>query len=217
MTGNIIAIILAYLIGAIPIGFVLGKTLKGIDIREYGSGRIGASNVLRSLGVKATVFVFVFDIGKGVVAVFIAKGLGGPAYVEMLAGMAAVVGHNWSVFLRFSGGRGVNTGLGGLFAMVPVWASGALGAGLLVIGLSRYVSLGSMCGSLFGAIATLGLALTGNAPWEYFYYAVVVFVLIIFQHKDNLERLYKRQERRLGEKATPRGDGGISGETGQLS
>ena len=116
MTGNVIAIILAYLIGAIPMGLLLGKLLTGVDIREYGSGRIGASNVLRSLGVKATVFVLAFDMGKGVAAIFIGKALGDATYVEALAGLAVVAGHNWSIFIGFSGGRGVNTGLGGCSA-----------------------------------------------------------------------------------------------------
>ena len=144
MTGNVGAIVLAYFLGAIPMGLVLGKLLKGVDIRDYGSGKIGASNVLRSLGAKATVLVLVFDIGKGVAAIFIAKALGDARYVEALAGIEAMAGHNWSIYIRFSGGRGVSTSLGGLFVMAPIWAAGAIGTGLLVIGLSRYVSVGAI-------------------------------------------------------------------------
>ena len=204
MTGNVLAVILAYFLGAIPMGVILGKVFKGVDIREYGSGRTGAANVLRSLGIKATVFVLAFDIGKGIAAVFIGKGLGDAVYVEALAGLAAVGGHNWSVFIRFSGGRGVSTGLGGVFAMAPPWAAGALGTGFLLIGLSRYVSVGSMSGTLFAFAAMLALALTGNAPWEYLGYAAAVTGLIIFQHRGNIGRLLKGQERRLGQKAEGR-------------
>ena len=199
MIENAVAIAVGYLIGAVPLGLVLGKLLRGIDIREYGSGKIGATNVLRAVGGKAATAVLIFDLGKGVLAVFIAKGLGDALYVEAIAGLAAVAGHNWSIFIGFSGGRGVNTGLGGLFGMAPMWAAGALGTGFLVIGLSRYVSVGSICGALFGASATLVLALTGHAPWEYFGYGATVTGLIIFQHRDNLLRLFKGEERRLGQ------------------
>ncbi|MEE9284849.1 MAG: glycerol-3-phosphate acyltransferase, partial [Dehalococcoidia bacterium] len=157
MTGNVVAVLLGYLIGAIPLGLVLGKMLKGVDIRDYGSGKIGMANVLRTVGVKAAVAVFLFDLGKGVAAVFIAKGLGDATYVEVLAAGAAFAGHNWSVFIRFTGGRGVNTGLGGFFAMAPLWAAGAIGTGVVIIGLSRYVSLGSLAGATFGLVALLVL------------------------------------------------------------
>lgn len=186
-------------------GVILGKLLKGIDIREYGSGKMGSANVTRSLGIKAGVFVLLFDMGKGVAATYIGRGLGDSAVVEVLAAMAAVGGHNWSVFIRFHGGRGVSTGLGALFAMAPPWAAGALGTGLLVIAATRYISLGSMAGALFAAVALLPLAATGHAPWEYFAYAAVVTSLIIFQHRDNISRLRRGEERRLGQKAERRG------------
>ncbi len=207
MTGNVLAIVLGYLIGAIPMGVILGKLLKGIDIRDYGSGKIGTANVTRSLGVKAGVFVLLFDMGKGVAATYVGRNLGDSTVVEVLAAMAAVAGHNWSVFIRFHGGRGVSTGLGALFAMVPPWAAGALGTGLLVIGATRYVSLGSMAGALFAAVALLPLAITGHAPWQYFAYASVVTSLIVFQHRDNIARLRRGEERRLGHKAERRQPG----------
>lgn len=198
------AVIVAYVVGAFPMGLVLGKLLKGIDIRQYGSGKTGAANVLRTLGARAAVGILLFDMGKGAGAVFLARSLADGSYPEVLAALAALVGHNWSIFIRFTGGRGINTGLGGLLAMVPTWGAGTLGAGLLVIGLSRYVSLGSLSGVVFCAVSLLALALTGREPWEYFGYAAGGGALIFLQHRDNIVRLLKRQERRLGEKGERR-------------
>ncbi len=214
MTGNVGAIVLAYFIGAIPMGLVLGKVLKGVDIRDYGSGKIGASNVLRSLGAKATAFVLLFDISKGVAAIFLAKGLGDALYVEALAGIAAMAGHNWSIFIRFSGGRGVSTSLGGLFAIAPIWAVVAMGTGVLVIGLTRYVSVGSMTGAIVAVVALLVLAVTGHEPWEYFAYAATVVSFIVFQHRGNIVRLVKRKERRLGDEAERREAVGAASDSG---
>ena len=204
MIGDVLAIVLGYVIGAVPIGIVLGKLVKGIDLRDYGSGKMGTANVTRSLGVKWGVAVLLLDMGKGVLAVAVAKALGGSYWIEAIAGAAAVVGHNWSAFIRFSGGRGVSVGLGGLMLMAPPWGAGALGAGLLVIGLSRYVSLGSICGTLFGGFALLGLAIAGSEPWAYAAYGLFVAALIVFQHRDNLVRLFQGKERRIGQRGERR-------------
>ena len=201
MIENVIAVALVYLIGAVPLGLVLGKLLRGIDIRDQGSGKIGATNVLRAVGGKAAAAVLIFDVGKGVVAVFIAKGLGDARYVEVLAPIAAVAGHNWSVFIRFTGGRGVNAGMGGLFALTPIWAAGALGTGLVFIAAFRYVSLGSLTGAAFALIATLVLAVLGEGPWEYFAYTAVGVPAIFYAHRDNIARLWRGEERQLGRKA----------------
>lgn len=196
-----LAILLGYLVGAIPLGLILGKALKGIDIREHGSGKIGATNVLRTLGPKWAAVALVFDLGKGVAAVFIARELTHAPMGEALASFAALAGHNWSLFIKFSGGRGISTGLGALFAMVPIWATGAMGAGVLVIALTRYVSLGSLTGVTFAFISVLVVALTGHGPWAYFGYTAPGSVLVIYQHRDNIQRLLRGTERKLGQKA----------------
>ena len=121
MPGNVLAIVLSYLIGAVPLGLVLVRVIKGVDIRDYGSGKIGASNVLRLVGVPAAVLVFAFDAGKGIIAILLVKAMGDAVWAEAAAAFAALVGHNWSAFIRFSGGRGVSTGLGALFIMAPLW------------------------------------------------------------------------------------------------
>ena len=165
MFGNVLAIVLSYLIGAIPLGLFLVYAVKGVDIREYGSGKIGASNVLRLAGVPSAVLVFAFDAAKGIIAIVLVKAMGDAVWAEAAAAFAALVGHNWSIFIRFTGGRGVSTGLGALFVMAPVWGAAALGFGLLVV-----------------------LA-----------YAAVAGSLIWAQHHDNIARLLKGTERRIGD------------------
>ena len=117
---------LAYLIGAMPWGYMVLYWRRGVDIRQYGSGRIGMSNVLRTAGGKIAVLVLALDLGKGILSVLLAREVIGTATAEVAAGLLALIGHNWPVFLKFRGGRGIATGLGGLFVMAPVPA--AIGA-----------------------------------------------------------------------------------------
>src|SRR5687768_6878457 len=121
MMSILLAVVLGYLVGAIPFGLIIGRLTKGIDLREYGSHRTGATNALRTLGTPAAAAVFLLDVGKGVVAVLVARLLfAGDPLVEWAAaaaGVAAIVGHNWSLFIGFTGGRGVATSAGGLCAM----------------------------------------------------------------------------------------------------
>ncbi len=200
---NVLAIVLAYLIGSIPVGMVFGKILGGIDVRDYGSGNIGTANVARSMGSRVAAAVLVLDMGKGVVAFFVGKSLGDAAYVEALAATAAVVGHNWSVLLRFTGGRGVSTGMGAMFAMAPVWAAASLGLGIVLIAIWRFVSLGSMAGAILGAMSLLVLALIGDRPWAYVGFGMATTAMILWQHRGNVGRLISGTERRLGQQVGP--------------
>ena len=199
MFGNVLAIVLSYLIGAIPLGLFLVYAIKGVDIREYGSGKIGASNVLRLVGVPAAVLVFAFDAAKGIIAILLVKAMGDAVWAEAAAAFAALAGHNWSVFIRFTGGRGVSTGLGALFIMAPVWGAAALGFGLIIVLVFRYVSLGSLLGTAAAMVMVLVSALQGQEPWAYFAYAAVAGSLIWVQHHDNIARLLKGTERRIGD------------------
>ncbi len=178
MTGDIVSLFIGYLLGSIPPGLILVRLLKRVDIREYGSGKIGSTNVMRVLGLKGAVGVAFFDLGKGVAAFYIARALGDERWAESMAALAALIGHCYSVFLRFGGGRGVNTGMGALFAMSPIWASAALGAGILAVAWRRYVSLGSLLGAASAFVVMLALAITGREPWEYFAYTAVGVPLI---------------------------------------
>jgi glycerol-3-phosphate acyltransferase PlsY len=217
-------VIMGYLIGSIPIGYLLIKRQAKIDVTAYGSGKMGATNVLRTAGRKSAAMVASMDILKGVMAVVLAGLIVGRGYLvvgnfgfgtlvaQVLAALAAVVGHNWSVFLRFRGGRGVATFFGGLVALCPIAA--IVGGEIIVIGagLTQYVSLGSIAG-VVGAYAILvPLTIMNGFPLEYLFYALAGSVIIIVMHRDNISRLVKGKERRLGEKGEKR-DSPASGPT----
>ncbi len=193
----------SYLIGSIPFGLILGK-LRGVDIREYGSGNIGTTNVMRTVGAKAGAVVLVGDVLKGVSAVFIARYVIGSPAGEMAAGFAAVAGHDWSVFIKFRGGRGVATSVGGLFVMAPLAAVGGFAVFILVIALTRYASLGSLVGALSGVAIAAAFTAADRIPAEYLIYTGVVVALIIFQHRDNISRLISGAERKLGQRVEKR-------------
>jgi glycerol-3-phosphate acyltransferase PlsY len=209
-------VIMGYLIGAIPIGYLLTRRKAKVDVTAYGSGKVGATNVLRTAGRKSAALVAGMDILKGVLAVVLAGLIMGKGYLvvgnfgfgtlvaQVLAALAAVVGHNWSIFLRFKGGRGVATFFGGLVALCPIAA--IVGGEIIVIGagLTQYVSLGSIAG-VVGAYAILvPLTIMNGFPVEYLFYTLVGSVIIIVMHRDNISRLMKGKERKLGEKGEKR-------------
>ncbi len=196
-------IILAYLVGSLSWGYILLRWRLGTDVREYGSGRTGMSNVLRTGGGKMAAVVFALDVGKGVLAVMMAKEATGASGAEVGAALAALVGHNWPVFLGFRGGRGILTALGGLSMMAPVPAVVATAIWLATAFGSRYISLGSIIGVLAGAASLIGLALAGWYSETYMYFAGVAAAMIIWQHRDNIQRLVNGSERRIGAPATP--------------
>ena len=207
----LLAAIIGYLLGALPFGLIIGRLTRGIDLREYGSHRTGATNALRTLGARAAAAVFLLDVGKGVAAVLIARLLfGDDALVEWaaaVAGFAAIVGHNWSVFIRFTGGRGVATSAGALGAMSP-WTIVALVP--IVVGLiwrTRYVSVGSITGGLLAPLITAALALAGLASVPAIVYALASGLLVTVAHADNIARLRAGTERKIGQKETVTADG----------
>jgi len=209
-------VIMGYLIGSVPIGYLLARRQAKVDVTQYGSGKMGATNVLRTAGSKSAAMVAGMDILKGVLAVVLAGLIVGRGYLvvgnfgfgtlvaQVLAALAAVVGHNWSVFLGFRGGRGVATFFGGLVALCPIAA--IVGGEIIVIGagLTQYASLGSIAG-VVGAYAILvPLTIMNGFPLEYLFYTLVGSVIIIVMHRDNISRLMKGKERRLGEKGEKR-------------
>ena len=218
----IAAILVGYLLGSIPFGLLIGKRMAKVDVRKYGSGRTGGTNVLRTAGRKAAALVACLDVAKGVLAVVFAGLIVGEGYLgvggfglgvlvaQVLAALAAIVGHIWSVFLKFQGGRGVSVFSGALIALCPVAAMFGGVVIIAVIGLTRYVSLGSIAG-VVGAYAVLvPLTIINGYPLEYLFYALFGGVLIIFMHRDNIVRLVSGTERKLGEKAVR---GGIPSST----
>lgn len=193
-----VAVVAAYLLGAIPTGVIAGKLLRGVDVRALGSGSSGATNVLRTFGVRVGVAVFVVDLAKGAAAAALGEALLGTPVAAVAAALAAVVGHNWPVYLRFKGGRGVTPFFGGLAVIYfPVALIGGLMA-FAIIAIFRYVSLGSIVGTLAtGAIMALLFA-WGRVSPELLAYPAVGGLLILFQHRGNILRLLSGQERKLG-------------------
>ncbi|MGF1566758.1 MAG: glycerol-3-phosphate 1-O-acyltransferase PlsY [Nodosilinea sp.] len=200
----------AYLCGSIPTGFLVAKWVKGIDIREHGSGGTGATNVLRTVGKGAALAVFLVDLLKGVLAVLLVKAVfpdllatfpntmltpGWQPWLEMLAGLLALVGHSRSIWLGFTGGKSVAAGLGVLFALAWPVALAALGVFALILALSRVVSLSSMA----AALATVMLILVTGQPLAYMVLVVAGATYVILRHRSNIERLLTGTEPRLGQ------------------
>ena len=209
-------VIMGYLIGAIPIGYLLTRRQAKVDVTAYGSGKVGATNVLRTAGRKSAALVAGLDIVKGVLAVVLAGVIVGKGYLvignfgfgtlvaQVLAALAAIVGHNWSVFLGFRGGRGVATFFGGLVALCPIAA--IVGGEIIVIGagLTSYVSLGSIAGAVGAYAILVPLTIMNGFPVEYLFYTLVGSVIIIVMHRDNIRRLVAGKELKLGEKGSKR-------------
>jgi len=185
-----------YAIGSIPVGLLFGRTLRGLDVRDYGSGNIGATNVYRILGPAAAGLTFALDVGKGAAAVRLARALGADRPGAAAAGLAAVVGHSWPVFARFRGGKGVATGFGGLLLVSPEASAYAIIGGLSALGITRIVSVGSLSAAVS---ATAGGALrqlrSGDAVPLAF--AALTSALLFVRHSDNLRRLARGEEPRV--------------------
>lgn len=199
---------LAYVMGALPWGYVVLLMNRGIDIRDYGSGRTGVSNALRTAGYKPAGLVLVLDMVKGIAAVLLARSLIGDPTAEVAAGLMALVGHNWPVFLGFRGGRGIAPGLGGLAVMSPLSAVCGVAVFLPICVFTRYLSLGSMLGVGTACLALLALMLLGFNPLGgisnlYLIYGLLGGSVIIWQHRDNIQRLLNGTERRIGTPAAP--------------
>jgi len=202
-----IAIPSAYLLGSVPTGLIVVKVLKGVDIRQQGSGKIGATNVLRTLGWLPAVVVLLADVLKGVAAVLLARLVASGAnptvsdIAQGLAAIMAVAGHNWPVYAGFRGGRGVATSVGTLLVIVPPLAIFSFILGALAILLSDMASIGSLIGTLAAFVVFAALIAFGQISPSYILYAVICAGLVFLQHWDNIQRLLKGEERRLGLRA----------------
>lgn len=198
-----IAIISAYLIGSIPTGYILSRLTKGIDIREYGSGNVGATNTLRVLGKKMGAAVLLIDIIKGIVAVFALPaiffnknlGIALPVFKAFLA-FFAVIGHIWTVFLKFKGGKGVATACGVFLAISPISALIGFAIFACTVAYSKYVSLSS----IIMAASMPFLLFLFKQPYQYIILSVFMCLLIIYTHRDNIKRLLNGAERKITEK-----------------
>ena len=193
-------LIVGYLIGTVPTGWLVARA-RGVDIQRVGSGNIGATNVLRALGVGPAVIVALADPVKGALATLLPLALGMDQWTVAATGLATVLGNNFNVFLRMRGGKGVATSLGVFLVVNPVVALVAAALGIFTIALGRLVSLGSMVGMV---AAPLFLLASGVFPPSDLALATMLTLLALYRHRENLRRLAKGTERRLGEKARPR-------------
>ncbi len=198
MALTVLGLLGAYLIGAIPVGFLVGRAAGGTDIRRHGSGTIGATNVLRTLGPLAAVSTLVGDVLKGFVAVKVASAFDAAPTWAAAGAVLAIVGNCWPVFLGFRGGKGVATGFGAFLALAP-WATVPAAVVWVVVTASfRYISLASVvaCAGL-----PIGVALLGY-PWPAVAAAVAAGVIIVWRHRPNLGRLLSGTEPRFGQPAS---------------
>lgn len=193
-----LAAVIGYLLGSIPNGFLIGQR-HGVDVRKYGSGATGATNVLRTLGVPAALVTAVLDLAKGLLAVYIGSRLAGSVGYAV-GGFAAVVGHCYPVWLRFKGGKGVVTGFSVLLPVDPLAGLLGLTAGILAIIPSRWVSLGS----LTGALVLLITIWVRGADLPFRLLPVGAVLVVYVRHWDNIKRIAAGTENKLGQKAKPR-------------
>jgi len=187
---------LGYALGSVPFAFLLARR-AGIDVRVAGSGNVGAANVLRTTGTPLGIATVVLDVSKGAAAVLIAQSIAGTAAAMAAAGVAAIVGHIYPVWLRFHGGKGVAVAAGVFGVLTPLATLAALAVFSLVVFVTRFVSLGSIAASV-----TLPPAATfAGAPRQVLLATCVSSGLILFRHRSNLRRLVERRERRIGERS----------------
>jgi len=192
---KILILILCYLLGSFPTGFLFGKYLKNIDLRKMGSGSTGATNVLRNVGKWPALFVFIIDVLKGFIAVKIAYILISESFYEVLAGSLAVSGHIWPIWLKGKGGKAVATGLGIFIALSWQVGLASFGIFLLVLSFSKFVSLSSITASFL--LPILMFFNLGKIDHPYFIFSVLVAVLIIGKHKTNIARIIKGIEPKI--------------------
>ena len=190
------SLLLGYLLGSIPSGWLAGRWLKDIDLRELGSGSTGATNVLRQVGKGPALVVFLIDVGKGAAAVLLARALGLGDWIQVLAGLTALAGHIWPVWLGFKGGKAVATGLGMFLGLAWPVGLASFGVFMAVFSLSRLVSLASV----LAAISLPLLMAAGTDSSANLMVALVAMLLVLWRHRSNIQRLHNGTEPKLGQK-----------------
>lgn len=210
LIGKFIAVmVMAYLLGAIPFAMIVSRRMAGVDISQHGSGNIGGTNVYRTLGAKAGAIVVILDLAKSIAAVLLARFIIGNSvlvlagvnvdwhWAQVLAALMVMLGHNWSIYIKFRGGKGVATYFGAWFAMyLPAALVGGIIL-LLTILRSRYMSLGSLLAAAGILCLFIILTVFYGFPWIYLIYSVIAAGLICYQHRANINRLQSGTESRL--------------------
>ena len=196
-----------YLIGSVPVGLLLGRALRGLDVREHGSHSTGTTNVLRLVGPSAAAATFGLDVAKGSAAVLVARGLGADPTAQAAAGLASMVGHAWPMFARFRGGKSVATGFGALLMVSPEASAYAVAAGLSALAGTRVVSIASLS-ACAGSVAGAAVRRVRTGDPVPLTFAVLATTLITVRHAGNIRRLLRGREprvswRRSGGRGTP--------------
>ncbi len=199
----VLAIPIAYLLGAIPTGYLFGKIWRGVDVRRYGSGGTGFTNVMRTLGKTAAVVVLSIDIAKGAIPVVIVGFATDVEIIRAVAGASAVIGHVYPIYTRFEGGRGVATAYGALLVLSPI-SAGAAAVGLLVIAATRYVSVGSLAGTTIAVSTMVVLVILEHHDVGILVFAGSIAFFIALRHTGNIQRLIRGEESHLEAAARPR-------------
>jgi len=200
----LIAVVIAYVLGSIPSSYVIGRALRGIDLREHGSGNLGATNVFRVMGAGAAIPVVLVDVGKGALAVW----LGGLPWFQagpwqdltaLCCALAAILGHSFSPFVRFRGGKGVATAAGAFLTLAPWGALPAAGVWLLMLRTTRIMSVASLAAAIVLPVCLLvhELTLPEEHRWATFVLSLIVAALVFLRHSSNIRRLREGQERGL--------------------
>ncbi len=193
----VLVIIICYLLGSIPFGYIIGKLFKKTDIREYGSGNIGTTNAFRILGPSLASLVLIGDIGKGIFSIYLVRFLNiDNLFILTIAGLAVIFGHDWSLFLRFKGGKGVATTFGVIFSFNLVISILAVIVWVIIIIFTKYASLASI--SSLTAVVIFMILL--KQPYEYVIFSIIILILTVFRHKENIKRLRLGKEKKFGEK-----------------
>ena len=195
---NITILLLSYLLGSFPTGFLIGKYLKNIDLRFIGSGSTGATNVFRNVGKWPALFVFIIDVGKGLLAVKIAQYYTDQNLIEVLAGTFAISGHIWPIWLKGKGGKAVATGLGMFLALSWKVGLASLGIFLIVLAKSKLVSLSSISAAIF--LPIFMFFNLGNFIHPYFFISLFVSLLVIWKHRTNINRLIRGEESKISQR-----------------
>lgn len=197
---NILILLAAYLLGSIPFSVIIGKLFYKTDVRQFGSGNPGATNMLRTLGTKAGIIVLLLDIGKGVAAVMLAHFMENTGTLSLdelkaITGACAIAGHIFPVFLKFKGGKGVATAVGVIYAIQPLFGVIASLLFIAVLVITRYVSLGSILAAAIYPV--LNIIFYKESTKGVLIFAIILALVIIFKHKTNIQRLLKGEENRF--------------------
>ena len=197
----LLCLLAAYGLGSIPAGWLAVKWLRGVDLRQEGSGSTGATNVLRVAGRWPALAVLLVDVGKGTAAVLLAKGWGATPWQQLAVGLCALAGHIWPLWLKFRGGKAVATALGVFLGLAPSVAMACLGTFLMVLASVRMVSVASLTAGVLLPILMAWGTMGSPARLPYTMLALATMVLVIWRHRSNMGRILAGQEPRLGRKA----------------